>query len=276
MEKTFENFTEFLDTKGLSDRTMIEYLRCFQNLPPFEKIKDLKDEVSRYLSNHKGKVARAFLKNYLEFIGREDIKLPKFTGRKKRRFITPLTDRQLINIAHKLYNDNVIYGIMFELQLDGGMRIDELSKVRVDDFITLTEWVQNPTEPCRLKIYGKGNRERVVLISPSVMDKVAVWMKYLAGSQENPDKLFEISKFSYWRHLKKAGESLGVHVYPHLVRHTKASQLRRDNFDLIDIKNFLGHADISTTQLYVHESEEDTLDKFRNYIKSQEEAEKKR
>jgi len=125
--------------------------------------------------------------------------------------------------------------------------------------------MDNPTEPCRLIVHGKGNRERVVLIPPKVMKSVLLWIEYILGAEEG-DKLFKISTFSYWFHLRRVGEQIGIKLNPHLIRHTKASQLRNDGFDLVDIKNFLGHSDISTTQIYLHQSQKETLDKFRDYI----------
>lgn len=268
MENNIGEFIGLLYNKNLSDRTIVEYGRYYDLFP--HEIEPLQDAVTRFISHSNNRVARAFVKSYLEFLGRTDIKLPQLSGRKKKKIITPLTETQVNTLRAFLYNDKTMYGVMFDLQLAGGLRREELIKVRVEDFINLDEWLENQTEPCKLKVYGKGNRERIVLISPKVMQKVVAWIEYVM-KVENSQKLFNISVWSYWKHIHRIGKkTIGIRIYPHLIRHTKASMLKKDGFDLLDIKNFLGHSDISTTQLYIHESEEETLDKFRKYIKKKE------
>jgi len=269
MENNLENFTQWLDSKGLSDRTMLEYLSYYEKFP--HEMEGLQDAVTTFINRYKHNVARAFVKNFLTFLGKEeDVKIPKVTGRKKRRVINTLTKMQINMLREELYNDAIKYGVMFDLQLVGGLRREEVVKIKTEDFIGLEEWFENQNEPCKLKIHGKGNRERIILVPPKIMQQVFIWIEYKANLSES-ETLFNISKWGYWRHLKRAGDKLGIKVYPHLIRHTKASQLRKDGFDLIDIKNFLGHSFLQTTQLYIHESEEETLNRFRNYIINKEE-----
>lgn len=268
MENNIADFMDWLLSRGLSDRTLLEYGRYYEHFP--HTLEPLQDAVDRFISKHNNRVARAFVNSYLEFLNRKDIRVPRLTGRKKKKVITPLTPAQIKRLRERLYADATMYGVMFDIQLAGGLRREEVVKIRGEDFINLSEWLDNQKEPCKLKIYGKGNRERIVLIPPNIMERVIKWIEYVLETK-NSDRLFDISVWSYWRHIHEIGEkALNMRIYPHLIRHTKATLLKKDGFDLLDIKNFLGHADISTTQLYVHESEEETLSKFKNYIKMQE------
>jgi integrase/recombinase XerD len=65
---------------------------------------------------------------------------------------------------------------------------------------------------------------------------------------------------------KLLGESsdkvLGRHINPHLLRHSGATWLRENGWELDDIKEYLGHSSINTTQIYTHISKERLADKF--------------
>lgn len=264
MENNVEEFANFLLMKGLADRTIEEYLRYYSLFP--RRNPDVKSAMMRFLNLYNNGVARSFVAVYFEFLDITDIKIPKRTGRRKRRKVNPLNEFELEKLRRALYYKNEKFGIMFDIQYECGLRRNELVEVKIQD-IGIDDWIENSSEPARMRVIGKGDKERIVLIPPKIMRKL---MEYVEKNHRNIDEekpLFQVGGHRWWEILNKVSkEVLDSSVYPHLIRHTKATDLHNENFDIVDIKNFLGHSDISTTSLYINPSEEESLEKMRNFI----------
>jgi integrase/recombinase XerD len=143
---------------------------------------------------------------------------------------------------------------MLELLYATGMRVSEL--VGLDQsqvaFVTGT-----------LQVRGKGGKERVVPVGEYAL---AALQSYLAHGRPRLLKgkpttaLFlnrsgkRISRQGFWKILKGYGQRTGVSrkVTPHMLRHSFATHLLEGGGDLRAIQELLGHADISTTQIYTH------------------------
>ena len=143
---------------------------------------------------------------------------------------------------------------ILELFYSSGLRLSELCKLRLEmiDF-----------EEGFLRITGKGNKTRVVRVGgkaretmtdylanerPSLVGKRTSSHLFLSvrGTLLSPDRVRQIVK----ERAKIAG--IDQNVYPHLLRHSFATHLLEGGADLRVIQELLGHADISTTQIYTH------------------------
>jgi len=143
---------------------------------------------------------------------------------------------------------------MIELLYASGLRISELANARLENF--------DPLERT-LRVTGKGNKTRVVPVGQKACDALAIYL-----STERPElvmrrtgsELFLSSRGTrltttrIWQIVKECGRRAGVksNVYPHLLRHSFATHLLSNGADLRIIQEMLGHADISTTQVYTH------------------------
>lgn len=81
-------------------------------------------------------------------------------------------------------------------------------------------------------------------------------------------KYFQIQKESkFWKNLKKISKDAGIekNVYPHIFRHSIATALLKNGADIRIVQEILGHANISTTEIYTH-IEKSTLKKIYNNI----------
>jgi integrase/recombinase XerD len=146
---------------------------------------------------------------------------------------------------------------MFELLYATGMRVSELIGVRGAD-LHLDEHY--------LTCIGKGNKERLIPIG----DQAAGWVKrYQRDSRpalaarakgKSSPRLFvnarggSLTRVGFWKILKRHGAAAGLppSLSPHVVRHSFATHLLERGADLRAIQMMLGHADLSTTQIYTH------------------------
>jgi len=143
---------------------------------------------------------------------------------------------------------------MLELLYASGMRISELVNLNLGDVNTDEGFV---------KCFGKGHKERIVPIyeqaARSVQEYIAETRPKLAHKKDgvalflNPrgDRL---TRQGFWQKLKEYAKSagLGTRVSPHTLRHSFATHMLSGGADLRAVQELLGHANISTTQVYTH------------------------
>jgi len=144
---------------------------------------------------------------------------------------------------------------MFEIIYASGLRISELLTLKISQIYFEQEI---------LRIFGKGRKERLVPVSPSALSWVK---KYLDTGRPSLDKkrlgetyVFlnargkQMSRMGFWKILDKDAHLAGIKkkVHPHTMRHSFATHLIENGADLRAVQEMLGHADISTTQIYTH------------------------
>ena len=143
---------------------------------------------------------------------------------------------------------------MIELLYATGLRVTELVSVRVAD-LHLDEHY--------LTCIGKGSKERIVPIGEQASDWIAKYRttarRELLKARTTP-RLFvnarggSLSRVGFWKILKQYGREAGLPrtLSPHVLRHSFATHLLERGADLRAIQLMLGHADLSTTQIYTH------------------------
>jgi integrase/recombinase XerD len=143
---------------------------------------------------------------------------------------------------------------LLELAYGAGLRVSELCGLGLVDLL-LTENL--------VRIFGKGGKERLVPIGRSVIGAVSVYLhtmrpeldrgkskgRVLLNARGQP-----LSRVGAWGIVKRATERAGItkRVTPHTLRHTFATHLLEGGADLRAVQEMLGHADLSTTQIYTH------------------------
>jgi len=144
--------------------------------------------------------------------------------------------------------------VMLELLYASGMRISELVALNVGDV---------DVEGGYVRCFGKGHKERIIPIYEQIAQLVKNYIeetrpKLLRNKEEralflNPrgDRL---TRQGFWQKLKEYAKSagLGVTISPHTLRHSFATHMLSGGADLRSVQELLGHANISTTQVYTH------------------------
>jgi len=142
---------------------------------------------------------------------------------------------------------------MLELLYATGLRVSELVSLKAGDVNLDVGY---------LMAFGKGSKERVVPMGESARDRVKVYMsegrpKLFKGQ---PEHLFinrsgkGLTRQGFWKIIKSYAKKakINVSITPHTLRHSFATHLLERGADLRSVQMMLGHADISTTQIYTH------------------------
>lgn len=144
---------------------------------------------------------------------------------------------------------------LIEVLYATGLRVSELIGLRITDVRLDQGYVQ---------CLGKGSKERIVPLGEIATGWVRRYMaearpKFV--TKKDPPWLFisqrgarRLSRGSFWQILKDYGSAAGIraHLSPHVLRHSFATHLLERGADLRAIQTMLGHADLSTTQIYTH------------------------
>ena len=178
---------------------------------------------------------------------------------KRKRSLPEVLTQEEINILFTNINTNNPIGIrdraMFELLYSSGLRVSEMTSIKILDFLDDNEW---------LRVYGKGSKERLVPLGKEVLKWVNFYLdksrNYLLNKNKKNDFLFVnfrgdgISRKGVWMLLKKyvSLSKITKNISPHSLRHSFATHLIEGGMDLRAVQELLGHSDISTTSIYTH------------------------
>jgi integrase/recombinase XerC len=139
-----------------------------------------------------------------------------------------------------------------ELFYSSGLRLSELTDLDLADLDLRDQTV---------RVTGKGNKTRIVPVGRHAVDALARWLKErttLAAVGEVALFVTQVGTRLRQRAIQqRIGEwaqrqGLAVHVHPHMFRHSFATHLLESSQDLRGVQELLGHANISTTQVYTH------------------------
>lgn len=247
-ENAEEQFEKELIRRGLSEKTIQQYMRRWRTFP---KDVPLTEQVLYdYLDTYSGVIARAFVKIYAEVHGVTTFRLPRRTGRKKQRLINIMTEEEYDKLRSALYARNVKWGLMFDLSYWCGLRREEVCNIAISWFV-LDEWQEGKS--CRLKIIGKGNKERLVIVPGWLMPTILQFMQHRATHDAiaEHDRLFGVGTYYWWEVFSDTCKKvLGKAYKPHELRHTRTVMWRRAGVTIDQVSKRLGHTSIATTQRY--------------------------
>jgi integrase/recombinase XerD len=143
---------------------------------------------------------------------------------------------------------------LLELAYGGGLRVSELCGLALTDLLLSENLV---------RVFGKGGKERLVPIGRSVIGAASVYLHTLRPTLDrgkSKNKVFlnargePLSRVGAWAVVRRATQQAGItkRVTPHTLRHSFATHLLEGGADLRAVQEMLGHADLSTTQIYTH------------------------
>lgn len=264
--RDLRQFEEYLKREGIEnleevDRTIIQnyiaYLRTelfLKNSSVLRKISSLRS-FFQYLREYKGLDKNPFAMIRLQ---KNERKIPEFLFYEEM-------DTLLTSIP--LDNDvNIRNRAMFELLYACGLRVSELVSLQVED-IDYNDQV--------VRVMGKGSKERIIPFYDDAKDFLVLYCekvrkKWCTDKQKvvflnQKGQPLSTRGVQYILDQVVAASPLYMKVHPHMFRHSFATHLLDNGADLRVVQELLGHASLSTTQIYVHVSQEKLKE---TYLKS--------
>lgn len=265
--KTIENYDHYLTryftqmgVRKVSDITEqnVREFRLWLNRQPGSG----NDSMKRRTQNYYMIALRAFLKFLLKrdikAISPEKIELAKLPER-HLDLITSAELERLMQAPREAYKaekdkDKALHYLrdaaILELLFSTGLRVSELCALNSDIDLSRDE----------MSVRGKGEKVRVVFLSPAAKEVVREYLKARKDMEEalfvdgRPNKLHRITPRDIQRHLKTYVTKAGITsvVTPHTLRHSFATDLLNNGADIRSVQQLLGHASIITTQIYTH------------------------
>lgn len=278
MEQLIEDYLDYLGVeRGLAANTLESYgrdLRQFVLYIRSERVTALetldRNQILLYLDALKkqGKstatVSRslASIRSFFRFLNREgELELDPAA-----QLDTPKVEKRLPNVLSLQEVEALLYcpdtstpsGLrdraMFEVLYATGIRVTELVSLNLADA---------NLEAGFIKCLGKGNKERIVPLGSVAIKALQAYMssgRPRLVRTKDMRSLFvnhhgrQLTRQGFWKLLKKYARDAGVdiNITPHTLRHSFATHLLENGADLRSVQEMLGHADISTTQIYTH------------------------
>lgn len=239
--------------QGRSARTLARYLATMRGLFSFLLLERMRsDDPTEYLSPPK-------LEQNLPYVLSEKVMDKLLDGSPQDREIE--SDSKEIRSLVMELRDRAILEVLYSC----GLRVSELTGLTLKDLTLETGYLR-----CR----GKGDKERIVPLGDPAVQALQKYLQEARGrllGKKSSDLVFlnfrggGLSRQGVWEILKKKAKKQGIkeNVYPHLMRHSFASHMIDHGADLRSVQEMLGHADISTTQIYTHVSRQHVLEVFR-------------
>jgi integrase/recombinase XerD len=259
-------FLHFIQENNISDLNSITSNHIAKYL---ESQKDLGIDsatTARYMSSLKGFFRFLEDNSYIEKNPTE-----KLASVKKARKLPAVLSVVEIDMILKQPDTADITGLrdraILETFYSSGLRVSELINLKINDLYFNDEVI---------RVLGKGSKERIIPIGQNAIYWVKEYLTrsrpYLEKKTKSQSYVFlnkrgtKLSRMWIWKIVENYSQSAGIkkEIHPHTFRHSFATHLLEGGADLRAVQEMLGHADISTTQIYTHVD--------RNFIKQEHKA----
>lgn len=282
--------TNVIEHKGLSDATLASYRSDLGNFFVYIDERNISDpnsisraHLSMYFEelNKLGRAdstivrASVSLRSFFQYLHTERIidrnpfvllEMPK-SDRKLPQALTEEETERLLSAPDTTTLLGMRDKTMLELLYATGIKVSELIGLNVEDMNTNIRFV---------RCAGHRGRERVVPFGSYTaewLDRYVEQSRPMLMKDNGEQALFpnrqgqRISRQGFWKTIKRYGQEAGIdaQITPHTLRHSFAVHLLNNGADLRSVQEMLGHADISTTQMYMNKSKHNIKTEYDNY-----------
>ena len=264
---SLEQFAQYLERRAPGRRTAINYVSDIRQFlavcaKPWREVTmhdiDAFVDGQRAAGRGPATVKRrvAALKVYFDFLTEESgelsrpnpVRFKRHAGKQPQGLPRDLSDERIAQLWAVITapRDQAWFALMWR----AGLRVSEVTALQLAD-VTAPATVD---EPARLRVCGKGQKERLVLLSADAYAVLATWLTVRPASDQPYVFLNErghplAANGIEWL-LHRYGVQAGVTVTPHQLRHTFARQVTEAGMPITSLGKLLGHAQVSTTQIY--------------------------
>ncbi len=260
-------FLKYLKTIGIKSALQVKAAHIQRLIQLLSEMGLSAQSVARNLSSIRGFYHFLIAENLLDQDPTETIDRPKL-ARRLPSVLTYDEVQKILSLPDVSNHLGLRDKAMLETLYACGLRISELLTLQIRDIYEKQNFV---------RIFGKGRKERLVPIS----DTALKWIKRYSDQarplldryQRSQGGLFlsvrgtAMSRMGFWKILKKYVDKAGIRkeIHPHTFRHSFATHLLENGADLRAVQEMLGHADISTTQIYTHVDRTFLLQEYQSF-----------
>lgn len=269
------NLSEYIDylhlERGLSDNTQqayrsdvmffIDYLEE-NNIEIFDKI--TRSHINRYIRSLRQadyaptSITRkiASLRGWFKWMmSNEMIDSDPTAGLEQPKLSRHLPKVLTMNDISQIFSEDltVLESAIVELLYAAGLRVSELANLQLNNLNLDQDYV---------RCIGKGSKERLIPIGKKAKDAIKEYMAFrelvVFKHELDTKQLFidenglDVSRQKVYTIIKNLGDKIDKTISPHTLRHSFATHMLENGADLRVVQELLGHADVSTTQLYTH------------------------
>ncbi len=220
---------------------------------------------ARFLSSVRGLYKYLLQEGLLRASPMELVEAPRM-GRKLPSLLSRDEVLRLLTAADVKEPRGLRDAAMIHTMYAAGLRVSELVELGLGDIDLRAGFVA---------AFGKGRKRRLVPLGELARDSLARYLSAVRGlwAKANEKRLFvthrraPMTRQGFWKLLKRYGRAAGItkNLTPHMLRHSFATHLLEGGADLRIVQTLLGHADISTTQIYTHVSADHLANMHQRY-----------
>jgi integrase/recombinase XerC len=199
----------------------------------------------------------AALKTFFDFLAEESddlnwanpVRMKRHAGRQGRRLPRDLSNEAVERVWECITSQRD--RAWFALMLRAGLRVGEVASLKLEDILVPAR----ENQPARLRVCGKGRKERNVLLTADAYAVLQAWLQERPISSHTNVFLNErdggpLSENGIEYCLRGYAGQAGIPVTPHQLRHTYARQLTEAGMPVTSLGKLMGHSQVSTTQIY--------------------------
>ncbi|MFJ7696649.1 site-specific tyrosine recombinase XerD [Lysinibacillus fusiformis] len=253
--RDLESYVNFLqNAEGMADFNRVERTTILRHLEQLRAQGKTSRTIARHISS---------IRSFHQFLLREKraesdptVHLEMPTIEQKLPNILSIEEIEALLMAPNRSKPQGIRDLaMLELLYGSGMRISELIALELADIHLTMGFV---------RVFGKGGKERIIPLGKSALSAISSYLNnargQLQGKYPKTDAFFinqrgkRLTRQGCWKLMKEHALKAGIQheLTPHTLRHSFATHLVENGADLRAVQEMLGHADISTTQIYTH------------------------
>jgi site-specific recombinase XerD len=265
-QESIARFEQYLKRRFPDRRTAIDYVSDIRQFAAYcpkpwreVSLRDIDAFVDQQRAEHSQATVQrrvAALKSFFDFLAEDSgdlswpnpVRFKRHGGKLPQRLPRDLNDETVERVWQAITapRDRAWFVLMWR----AGLRVGEVVELKVTDLLSPARGDQ----PARLRVLGKGRKERIVLLTAEAEAVVQAWLAVRPVSDQPYIFLNERgqplqSNGVLWL-LHRYGDQVGVEVTPHQLRHTFARQTVEAGLPLASLGKLLGHAQLETTQRY--------------------------
>lgn len=253
-ESDLRKFFSFLEKENINDFNVVTSNVIAKYFEQQRKIGISSATAARYMSSIKGFWKYLEDSNYVKKNPTEKLSPVK----KSRMLPSVLSFEEIEKILQSVKTDDN-FGIrdraILELFYSSGLRVSELINLKISDLFFDDDVI---------RVFGKGSKERIVPVGNSAIYWITEYLRkvrpFLEKKIKSQNYVFlnkrgtKLSRMWIWKIFNFYAKESGIkkEIHPHTFRHSFATHLLERGADLRAVQEMLGHADISTTQIYTH------------------------